>query len=191
MRCTVLAGGDNGTQCGDDIYFDDATRSLKGTIKFIPNGGKVMLSIPGRTIDYSSSWKSVNTVTVPDGYHERLPDTNSSEQSFTIVGSDPSIVKSANVRTVTTNEEFDYTITMRNPTSGETLKNVKITDKIPASFYYVGTKDVNLTGNATAENNSPDRPSLNETISGKQVPVDASIDAWKRPVYNDEQKLEW
>lgn len=190
IKCTVTAGGDT-TICGDELYFDPETRILTGKIAKMKTGGKVVISIPGRTVDYSSSWKSVNKILPPSGWFERLPDTNISEQSFSIVGSDPSITKSASVRTATVGDEFDYTITMRNPDSGESLKNVKITDLIPDSFYYVGTNDVILTGNARAENANPNRNSLTESISGQNIDVDADIDAWKRPIRNDEKKLEW
>lgn len=190
IKCTVTAGGDT-TICGDELYFDPDTRILTGKIAKMKTGGKIVVSVPGRTVDYSSSWKSVNKILPPSGWFERLPDTNISEQSFSINGTDPSITKSASVRTATVGDEFDYTISMRNPDSGESLKNVKITDLIPDSFYYVGTNDIILTGNASAENASPNRDSITENISGQNIAVDADIDAWKRPIKNDEKKLEW
>lgn len=183
--CTATAGGDS-TICGNNFYFDPDTRILHGNIDYLPNGGKVVVSIPGRTIDYSSSWKSTNTITMPSGWWERLPDTNRSEQSFSITGTDPSITKSSSVHTATMGDEFDYTITMRNPNSGESLKNVKITDLVPDSFYYIGTNDIILTGNAAAENPNPNRESISENISGKNIAVDANIAAWKRPIKNNE-----
>lgn len=185
ITCTVRAGGEN-TICGNDIYFDPDTRELRGTIKKLPNGGKVTITLPGRTVDYSSSWKSISTIMVPSGWYERLPETNRSEQNFSIAGNDPSISKSVSVRAATAGDQFDYTIVMRNPNSGESLKNVKITDLLPDSFYYMGTNDIDLRGGATAENPSISRDSLVENISGSSEAVDADIDAWKRPIRNDE-----
>lgn len=190
IKCIVLAGEREGTKCGEDFYFDPDTRILSGKIEKMTVGGKVMFMVPGRTVDYSSSWKSINTVTPPSGWHERLPDTNRSEQSFSIKGTDPSITKSSSVRTAMMGDEFTYTITARNPDSGESLKKVRITDLIPSSFYYAGTRDIVMTGGASAESQE-EKPSLVEEISGQNISVDESIDGWKRPIRNTDKHIEW
>lgn len=74
----------NRTECGNNFSFDPVTRKISGTIKNLPKDGKVSFIIPGKSINYSSSWKSTNKTTVPNGWWERITGTNQSEQSFIV-----------------------------------------------------------------------------------------------------------
>lgn len=191
IQCQVLANGSRGnTECGESFYYDDQKRIVTGKIKQIRNGGKVVLIVPGKAVDYSSSWKSIARLPKTEGWVERIQPTNTSEQNFGIKGNDAAITKVASIHTATVGDEFTYTITARNPESGEYIKNVSITDKLPESFYYLGTRDIIFNGGANfGEKNT--EASIIENINGAETKVDENLAAEKRPIKNRDGKLEW
>ncbi len=92
INCSTSGGGS--TECGEDFTFNPDTRKLSGTIKRIDYQGKVIFSIPGKSVDYSSSWSSAGEVHPSNGFIERIPSTNFSNQGFSVEGFDPFISKS-------------------------------------------------------------------------------------------------
>lgn len=190
IKCVVFSNGDGETQCGGNFYFDAEKRQIIGTIDRIANGGRVFIVIPGKTVDYSSTWKSIAVLPKQSGFYERIPETNTSEQNYSIQGEGPSIQKSSSVRTATVNDEFTYTIIAKNSNSNaEVLNNAKILDKLDNSFIYVGTEDIIFTGGATIS--QTEKPSLVENIGGNSVTLDENLRANYRPTRLADGTLEW
>lgn len=166
---TVTCTNTGGSSCDtSSLQFDAATGLLTGKVATLPNGGKTIYSFPGKAISYSSSWNSDNTASLPTGYYERIPNTNTSRLSFTVQGTDPSVSKTVSAKSANPGEELLYTIRVSNPASGENLTNAHIEDILPEAFEYISTQSINLsaatrsgTGNeATVENQADGKTKL-------------------------------
>lgn len=191
IQCVVTnAGSSAETACGENFYFDQEKRQIRGEIAHIADKGSVAIIIPGRTVDYTSTWQSVGMIPKQSGWLEREPATNTVYGNYKVQGKGASIEKSTSTRTATAGDEFTYVISARNDgTEAERIQNVKITDKIDKNFYYIKTNKITLQGGATIS--EAEKPSLVDIIDGQETILDADTPANHRPTRSVDGIYEW
>ena len=78
--------------------------------------------------------------------YERIPNTNKEKFSFAVEGRDPNVTKIVDRHDALPKDEATYTVTVRNPTTGDRLVDGYIEDILPKEFEYLSTLRVDTLG---------------------------------------------
>ncbi len=158
--CAVTSGT---ATCGA-VNFNAGTNTVSSSIATLNSGAVVRFVISGTASGSSATWANTATVAAPAGLIDRLPGSNSSNVSFTVLTTDPAVSKTALTANPPRGGRARYQLIVSNPNNGTTLSGLTITDNLPAGLTYNNTVSVNLAGAAT-------RPTTSNPTAGAATPV--------------------
>ena len=163
FACSVVPAGDSVTTCatfGSGITWDATTRLLKIVTPIVKAGSTATYEVLGKTADQAGVWSNTATLALNDvDFFDPKKVSNTSKVNFTIVGRDPTVIKSTKDATISTaGANVRYNIVVTNPSNGNAVTMGRLTDTLPSGFVLVSSSTPVVTGGGSYDGTVVSQP---------------------------------